>query len=70
MLAGMALTFAGFATLVSAGGAWAVRVNEYGRLAALLLLAVFGLSLHRCDWWRGGNRTRGRHRPAGRFVRK
>ncbi|KUE86224.1 cytochrome C biogenesis protein [Cupriavidus necator] len=45
MLAGMALTFAAFATLVSAGGAWAVRVNEFGRLAALLLLAVFGLSL-------------------------
>lgn len=45
MLAGMALTFAAFATLLSAGGAWAVRVNEYGRFAALALLAVFGLSL-------------------------
>ncbi|MDY7511256.1 cytochrome c biogenesis protein DipZ [Ralstonia wenshanensis] len=45
MLAGMALTYMGFATLVSVGGAWAVRVNEYGRLAALWLLAVFGLSL-------------------------
>ncbi|AGW93084.1 MULTISPECIES: cytochrome c biogenesis protein DipZ [Cupriavidus] len=45
MLAGMALTFAGVATLASAGGAWAVRANEAGRLAALVLLGVFGLSL-------------------------
>jgi cytochrome c biogenesis protein CcdA/thiol-disulfide isomerase/thioredoxin len=45
MLAGMTLTFAAVATLVSAGGAWAVRANDYGRLAALVLLAVFGLSL-------------------------
>ncbi|WP_343660620.1 cytochrome c biogenesis protein DipZ [Ralstonia sp.] len=45
MLAGMALTFAGFATLLSAGGAWAVRANEVGRFAALALLAVLGLSL-------------------------
>ncbi|MGN7101351.1 cytochrome c biogenesis protein DipZ [Ralstonia holmesii] len=45
MLAGMAFTFAGFATLLSAGGAWAVRANEVGRFAALALLAVFGLSL-------------------------
>lgn len=45
MLTGMALTFAGFATLLSAGGAWAVRANEVGRWAALALLAVFGLSL-------------------------
>lgn len=45
MLAGMALTFAGFATLLSAGGAWAVRANEVGRFAALALLAAFGLSL-------------------------
>jgi len=45
MLAGMALTFAVVATLASVGGAWAVRANEYGRYAALALLAVFGLSL-------------------------
>ncbi|SDC87445.1 Cytochrome c biogenesis protein CcdA [Cupriavidus sp. YR651] len=45
MLAGMALTFAAVATLASAGGAWAVRANIYGRYAALVLLAVFGLSL-------------------------
>ncbi|KJK12528.1 cytochrome C biogenesis protein [Burkholderiaceae bacterium 16] len=45
MLAGMAVAFAAVATLASAGGAWAVRANEYGRLAALMLLALFGLSL-------------------------
>ncbi|GJG94756.1 cytochrome c biogenesis protein CcdA [Cupriavidus pauculus] len=45
MLAGMALTFAAVATLASVGGAWAVRANEYGRYAALAMLAVFGVSL-------------------------
>ncbi len=45
MLAGMALTFAAVASLASAGGAWAVRANAYGRVGALALLAVFGLSL-------------------------
>ena len=45
LLAGMALTFAMIATLASVGGAWAVRVNTYGRVLALLLLAVFGLAL-------------------------
>ncbi|WP_011300032.1 cytochrome c biogenesis protein DipZ [Cupriavidus necator] len=45
MLAGMALTFAVVASLASAGGAWAVRANAYGRIGALALLALFGLSL-------------------------
>src|SRR5262245_52082405 len=45
LLAGMALTFAAIATLASVGGAWAVRVNTYGRAVALVLLAVFGLAL-------------------------
>ncbi|HWV10759.1 MAG TPA: redoxin domain-containing protein, partial [Pseudomonas sp.] len=27
------------------GGSWAINANEYGRLAALLLLAIFGVSL-------------------------
>jgi cytochrome c biogenesis protein CcdA/thiol-disulfide isomerase/thioredoxin len=45
LLAGMALTFGLIATLASVGGAWAVRVNTYGRALALLLLAVFGLAL-------------------------
>lgn len=45
MLAGMAVTFAGIATLAAVGGDWAVHANEYGRLGALALLAIFGLSL-------------------------
>ncbi|ASW08936.1 cytochrome c biogenesis protein DipZ [Rhizobium sp. 11515TR] len=45
MLAGMALTFAMVATLAAVGGAWAIRANEYGRLAAIVLLGLFGLSL-------------------------
>ncbi len=45
MLAGMALTFACVATLAAIGGAWAIRANEYGRLAAIVLLGLFGLSL-------------------------
>ena len=45
MLAGMAVTFVGIATLAAVGGSWAIHANEYGRLAALALLAVFGLSL-------------------------
>jgi cytochrome c biogenesis protein CcdA len=45
MLAGMALTFAGVATLAAVGGSWAVQANELGRLVAIVLVAVFGLAL-------------------------
>lgn len=45
MLAGMALTFAGVATLAAVGGGWVVQANEYGRIAAMVLLAIFGLLL-------------------------
>ncbi|MBO9536317.1 cytochrome c biogenesis protein DipZ [Herbaspirillum sp.] len=45
MLAGMALVFAAVATLAAVGAGWAVHVNEWGRVAALLVLAVFGLAL-------------------------
>ncbi|HTB17809.1 MAG TPA: cytochrome c biogenesis protein CcdA, partial [Bryobacteraceae bacterium] len=45
LLAGMALTFAGFAAIATVGGAWVVRANQYGRAAALVVLAVFGLTL-------------------------
>jgi cytochrome c biogenesis protein CcdA len=45
MLVGMAFTFAGVATLAAVGGSWAVEANEYGRLAAIALLAIFGLTL-------------------------
>ena len=45
MSVGMAITFAGVATLAAVGGAWAVHVNEAGRYAAIVLLAVFGITL-------------------------
>jgi cytochrome c biogenesis protein CcdA/thiol-disulfide isomerase/thioredoxin len=45
LLVGMAVTFAGIATLAAVGGAWAVRVNQYGRLFALVLLTVFAATL-------------------------
>ncbi|SCB56385.1 Cytochrome c biogenesis protein CcdA [Rhizobium aethiopicum] len=45
MLVGMAATFALVATLAAVGGSWAIRANEYGRLAAIVLLALFGASL-------------------------
>ncbi len=45
MLLGMALTFAAVATLAAVGGGWAVEVNRYGRIAAIVLLAAFGLIL-------------------------
>jgi cytochrome c biogenesis protein CcdA/thiol-disulfide isomerase/thioredoxin len=53
LLAGMAVTFAGIATLAAVGGAWAVRINQYGRVFALILLAAFAatlLSRHLSDW--------------------
>ena len=45
MLVGMALTFAIVATLAAVAGGWAVAANEYGRIAALVLLALFGIAL-------------------------
>lgn len=45
MLLGMGVTFAGIATLAAVGGAWAVRLNSYGRIAALILLAALGVAL-------------------------
>ncbi|MBB4572788.1 cytochrome c biogenesis protein DipZ [Rhizobium lentis] len=45
MLAGMTATFALVATLAAVGGSWAIRANEYGRLAAIVLIALFGVSL-------------------------
>jgi cytochrome c biogenesis protein CcdA/thiol-disulfide isomerase/thioredoxin len=53
LLVGMALTFAGIATLAAVGGSWAVRINSYGRVFALVLLAAFGVALlsrHVADW--------------------
>ncbi|MDI3558992.1 cytochrome c biogenesis protein DipZ [Bradyrhizobium sp. Arg816] len=45
MLIGMSLAFAVVATLASVAGGWVVSANQYGRAAALILLAVFGLTL-------------------------
>jgi cytochrome c biogenesis protein CcdA/thiol-disulfide isomerase/thioredoxin len=45
LLAGMAATFAGVATLAAVGGGWAAQANQVGRALALLLLAVFAVTL-------------------------
>ncbi len=45
LLLGMAVAFMGVATLASVGGGWAVETNQYGRLAALGLLALFAMTL-------------------------
>jgi cytochrome c biogenesis protein CcdA/thiol-disulfide isomerase/thioredoxin len=45
MLIGMALTFAGIATLAAVGGAWVVQANQAGRFIALGLFIAFGLAL-------------------------
>jgi len=45
LLAGMTLTFAAVATLAAVGGGWAVAANQYGRIAAICLLAFFGVIL-------------------------
>jgi cytochrome c biogenesis protein CcdA/thiol-disulfide isomerase/thioredoxin len=45
LLAGMAITFVLVASLATVGGGWAVRANQFGRIAALVLFAVFGLTL-------------------------
>jgi cytochrome c biogenesis protein CcdA/thiol-disulfide isomerase/thioredoxin len=45
MLVGMAITFAVVATLAAVAGGWVVSANQYGRTIALVLLALFGLTL-------------------------
>ena len=45
LLAGMCITFAVVASLATVGGGWAVRANQFGRIAALVLFALFGLTL-------------------------
>jgi cytochrome c biogenesis protein CcdA/thiol-disulfide isomerase/thioredoxin len=45
LLAGMAVTFAGVATLAAIGGGWAVAANSVGRAVALTLFAAFALLL-------------------------
>jgi cytochrome c biogenesis protein CcdA/thiol-disulfide isomerase/thioredoxin len=45
LLVGMCLTFALVASLATVGGGWAVRANQFGRIAALVLFGLFGLTL-------------------------
>lgn len=45
LLAGMALTFTLVATLAAVGGGWVVQANQYGRWLALMLMAIFGITL-------------------------
>jgi cytochrome c biogenesis protein CcdA/thiol-disulfide isomerase/thioredoxin len=45
LLAGMAVTFAAIASIATLGGSWAVHANQYGRIAAMILLTLFGLTL-------------------------
>ena len=45
LLAGMAVTFAAVATLAAIAGGWAVAANEYGRIAAILVLGLLAIAL-------------------------
>jgi cytochrome c biogenesis protein CcdA/thiol-disulfide isomerase/thioredoxin len=45
LLIGMAATFAAVSTLAALGGGWAVRLNDYGRIVALVLLTLCALML-------------------------
>jgi cytochrome c biogenesis protein CcdA/thiol-disulfide isomerase/thioredoxin len=45
LLLSMAVTFAAVASIAVAGGSWLVRANQYGRIAALFLFGLLGLSL-------------------------
>lgn len=45
LLLGMCVMFAAVASLAAVGGGWAVSANQYGRIAALILLALFGVTL-------------------------
>lgn len=50
LLAGMALTFAAVGTLGAVAGDWAIAANEYGRMAAIAMLAVMGVALIAPRW--------------------
>jgi cytochrome c biogenesis protein CcdA len=64
ILIGMALAFAVVASLASVAGGWVVSANEYGRLAALVLLAAFGLTLVFPGLADPRDAANGRHRGA------
>lgn len=45
VLTGMAVTFTALASLAVAGSSWLVRINQYGRYLAMLLLLLLGVAL-------------------------
>src|SRR3982751_7044716 len=45
LLCGMAMSFAVVASLGAIVGGWAVQANEYGRIAAMVVLAAMGCML-------------------------
>ena len=45
LLGGMVVTFALVASLATVGGGWAVRANAAGRVVALVVFGIFGLTL-------------------------
>ena len=45
LLGGMTIMFTAVAALATAGGGWIVRANQYGRLIALVVLALLGITL-------------------------
>ena len=49
LLAGMVVMFAVVASLAAVGGGWAVSANQYGRVAAMVLLTLFAITLLSCD---------------------
>src|SRR5215470_5874346 len=49
-LAGMAAMFCGVATLAAVGGNWAVEANRYGRVIAMIVLALVGILLLVPEW--------------------
>ena len=62
LLLGMAVTFAAVATLAAVGGGWTVDANHYGRLFAIILLALFGITLLFPGIGRPGDTPAGRPR--------
>ena len=76
LLLGMAGTFAALATLAAVGGGWAVHLNSYGRILAMVLLAASALALlsrRLADWLTRplvaiGSRLAAEHPGAGRGV--
>jgi cytochrome c biogenesis protein CcdA/thiol-disulfide isomerase/thioredoxin len=45
LLCGMAITFTALAAVATVGGGWIVRANQYGRIVAMIVLAILGLAL-------------------------